>query len=49
MLASAQAFEAGEITVYQTLAGHPGAPNDLPLDRTEFLKEPRLDPVGRGE
>jgi hypothetical protein len=37
MLASAQAFEAGEITVYQTVATKPGAPHPLPLDRTELL------------
>jgi cyclopropane-fatty-acyl-phospholipid synthase len=37
MLASAQAFEAGEITVYQAVATKPGAPHPLPLDRTELL------------
>jgi cyclopropane-fatty-acyl-phospholipid synthase len=37
MLASAQAFEAGDITVYQTLAVNHDAPHDLPLDRAELL------------
>jgi cyclopropane-fatty-acyl-phospholipid synthase len=37
MLASAQLFEAGDITVYQTLAGHHDAPWALPLDRAELL------------
>jgi cyclopropane-fatty-acyl-phospholipid synthase len=34
MLASAQAFDAGEITVYQTLGARVGAPHGLPLGRT---------------
>jgi cyclopropane-fatty-acyl-phospholipid synthase len=34
MLGSAQAFEAGEITVYQTLGTRVGAPHGLPLQRT---------------
>jgi cyclopropane-fatty-acyl-phospholipid synthase len=33
MLGSAQAFEAGEITVYQVLAARTGAPHGLPLQR----------------
>ena len=33
MLGSAQAFEAGEITVYQVLAARDGAPHGLPLQR----------------
>jgi cyclopropane-fatty-acyl-phospholipid synthase len=37
MLASAQAFEAGEITVYQVLSAHPGASPRLPLDRLALL------------
>ena len=37
MLACAQAFEAGEITVYQTVATQPEARHPLPLDRTELL------------
>jgi cyclopropane-fatty-acyl-phospholipid synthase len=43
MLGSAQAFEAGEITVYQTLAVKHGAPHDLPLDRTELLRTTQPD------
>ncbi len=38
MLGSAQAFEAGEIAVYQVLATRPGAPHGLPLDRVELLE-----------
>lgn len=34
MLASAQAFEAGQITVYQVLAARDGAPHGLPLQRS---------------
>jgi cyclopropane-fatty-acyl-phospholipid synthase len=34
MLASAQAFEAAEITVYQVLATRPDGPHDLPLTRS---------------
>jgi hypothetical protein len=37
MLASAQGFEDGEITVYQVLSARPGAPNGLPLDREQLL------------
>jgi cyclopropane-fatty-acyl-phospholipid synthase len=37
MLASAQAFEAGEITVYQVLSARPGASPRLPLDRLQLL------------
>lgn len=38
LLASAQSFDAGEITVYQALATNPDAPHHLPLDRTELLQ-----------
>jgi cyclopropane-fatty-acyl-phospholipid synthase len=37
MLASAQSFEAGEITVYQVLAARRDGPPGLPLDRAEWL------------
>ncbi len=37
MLGSAQAFEAGEITVYQVLGARGGAPHRLPLDRAELI------------
>jgi cyclopropane-fatty-acyl-phospholipid synthase len=37
MLASAQAFEAGDITVYQLLAARRAGPHGLPLDRAEWL------------
>jgi cyclopropane-fatty-acyl-phospholipid synthase len=37
MLASAQAFEDGDITVYQVLAARLGSDHDLPLDRAELL------------
>lgn len=37
MTASAQAFEDGEITVYQVVAARGGAPHSLPLDRSELL------------
>jgi cyclopropane-fatty-acyl-phospholipid synthase len=37
MTASAQAFEEGEITVYQVLAARRGAPHPLPLDRSRLL------------
>jgi cyclopropane-fatty-acyl-phospholipid synthase len=37
MLASAQAFEAGEITVYQVLGARMGAPHRLPLDRGALI------------
>ncbi len=37
ILASAQAFEDGEITVYQVLGVHEGAPSGLPLDRSTLL------------
>jgi cyclopropane-fatty-acyl-phospholipid synthase len=37
MLGSADAFERGEIGVYQVLALRPGAPHPLPLDRRELL------------
>ncbi len=33
MLASALGFEAGDVTVYQTLTTRPGAPHELPLRR----------------
>jgi cyclopropane-fatty-acyl-phospholipid synthase len=37
MLASAEAFEAGEIGVYQVLAARDGAPHGLPLQRRELI------------
>jgi cyclopropane-fatty-acyl-phospholipid synthase len=37
LTASAQAFEEGEITVYQVVAARAGAPHPLPLDRSELL------------
>jgi cyclopropane-fatty-acyl-phospholipid synthase len=37
MLGSAQAFEAGQITVYQVLAARTGAAHRLPLDRAELI------------
>ena len=37
MTASAQAFEDGELTVYQVVAARDGAPHPLPLDRSELL------------
>jgi cyclopropane-fatty-acyl-phospholipid synthase len=37
MLGSAQAFESGEISVFQVLASRGGAPHPLPLDRTALL------------
>jgi cyclopropane-fatty-acyl-phospholipid synthase len=37
MLGSAQAFEAGEITVYQVLVTRPDGTHGLPLDRAELL------------
>ena len=37
MLGSAQAFDAGEITVYQTLATRVGAPHSLPPQRSTLL------------
>ncbi len=37
MTASAQAFEDGEITVYQVVAARGGAPHPLPLNRSELL------------
>ena len=39
ILGSAQAFEAGEITVYQVLAARLGEQHGLPLDRAELLTE----------
>ena len=42
MLGSAQAFEAGEIGVYQVLATRIDAPHGLPLDRLDLL-EPRRE------
>ncbi len=36
-LASALAFEGGDITIYQVLAARDGAPHGLPLDRRELL------------
>lgn len=37
MLGSAQAFEDGELTVYQVLSVRDGAPSSLPLDRSALL------------
>jgi cyclopropane-fatty-acyl-phospholipid synthase len=37
MTASAQAFDEGEITVYQVVAARGGAPHPLPLDRSQLL------------
>jgi cyclopropane-fatty-acyl-phospholipid synthase len=37
MLASAHAFEAGEITIYQVLSARDDGPHDLPLDRSAPL------------
>jgi cyclopropane-fatty-acyl-phospholipid synthase len=37
MLGSAQAFEAGEIGVYQVLAARAGAPHRLPLERPSYV------------
>jgi hypothetical protein len=37
MLGSAQAFDDGEITVYQVLSARDGAPHRLPLDRAHLL------------
>lgn len=39
MAASAQAFETGEITVYQVVASRGGAPHALPLDRSKLLSD----------
>jgi len=39
MLASAQAFERGEITVYQVLSARPGASPRLPVDRLQLLSK----------
>ena len=36
MLGSAQAFEGGEIGIYQTLAARPGAAHALPLERSDL-------------
>jgi cyclopropane-fatty-acyl-phospholipid synthase len=41
MLACAQAFEAGEITVYQVLSARDGASPSLPLDRLRLLSTRR--------
>ena len=37
MLGSALGFEAGEISVHQSLAARPGAPHQLPLNRADVL------------
>jgi cyclopropane-fatty-acyl-phospholipid synthase len=37
MLAAAQAFDAGELTLYQVLAARRDGPHGLPLDRAEWL------------
>jgi cyclopropane-fatty-acyl-phospholipid synthase len=47
MLASAQAFETGEITVYQVLSARCGAPHTLPLDRSQLLSTPPVTLSGR--
>ena len=39
MLASALAFEDGQISIYQTLAARGGAPHGLPLDRARLLAQ----------
>jgi cyclopropane-fatty-acyl-phospholipid synthase len=52
-LACAQAFEAGEITVYQVLAARSGAPHGLPLTRGALFAElaagPHRGRVRRGQ
>jgi cyclopropane-fatty-acyl-phospholipid synthase len=48
MLASAQGFEKGEITVYQVLSARGGAsPSLLPLDRSQLLSTRPAAPGGR--
>ncbi|HEY2439099.1 MAG TPA: class I SAM-dependent methyltransferase, partial [Solirubrobacteraceae bacterium] len=47
MLASAQAFETGEITVYQVLSARGGASHTLPLDRSQLLSTPPVTLSGR--
>ena len=46
MLASAQAFERGELTVYQVLSARPGASPRLPLDRLQLLSTGPPSPGG---
>jgi cyclopropane-fatty-acyl-phospholipid synthase len=48
MPASAQAFEAGEIAVYQVLAARDGAPHRLPMTRRALLGDPRPGHPERG-
>jgi cyclopropane-fatty-acyl-phospholipid synthase len=42
--ASALAFEAGDITIYQVLATRADAPHHLPLTRRDLLRTPRARP-----
>jgi cyclopropane-fatty-acyl-phospholipid synthase len=42
MLGSAQAFEAGEISVFQVLAARSGGSHGLPLNRAELLAQGEL-------
>ena len=46
MLASAQAFERGELTVYQVLSARPGRSPRLPLDRLQLLSTGPPSPGG---
>jgi cyclopropane-fatty-acyl-phospholipid synthase len=46
MLASAQAFETGEISVYQVLSARGGGPHTLPLDRSQLLSTRPVAPGG---
>jgi cyclopropane-fatty-acyl-phospholipid synthase len=46
MLGSAQAFEDGEITVFQVLGARGGAPLGLPLDRSELFRMAAADQPG---
>jgi cyclopropane-fatty-acyl-phospholipid synthase len=49
MLASAQGFESGEISVYQVLATRHDGPHRLPLDRSELLPGGGAPPGSRYE
>jgi cyclopropane-fatty-acyl-phospholipid synthase len=44
MLASAQGFEAGEISIYQVLAARLGSGHELPLTRADLLAAPSNAP-----
>jgi cyclopropane-fatty-acyl-phospholipid synthase len=48
LLSCAQAFEAGEITVYQTLGVRAGAPHGLPLQRTRLRSSHHSPDGGAG-